>query len=74
MVAWDSGLPLGPNICVAIRAFKRDVLSIRPSDFDEGSKQTSLGIKERSCASGVFVIIMRAELDLRTDLSRGRFS
>ena len=58
---WDSGWPLGPKLCVASRVFKRDVLRILLSDFDEGSKETSLGIKERSCASGVFVIIMRAE-------------
>ena len=63
MVEWDSGWPLGPKLCVASQVFKRDVLRILLSDFDEGSKQTSLGIKERSCASSMFVIIMRAEHD-----------
>ena len=67
MVTWDSGWPLGPNICVASRVFKRDVLRILLSDFDEGSKETSLGIKEISNASGMFVIIMRAEHDCSTD-------
>ena len=63
MVEWDSGRALGPNIYVARRVFERDVLRILMSDFDEGPKQTSLGIKERFCASGMFVIIMRAEHD-----------
>ena len=48
---------------MASRVFKRDVLRILLSDFDEGSKETSLGIKERSYANGMFVFIMMAEHD-----------
>ena len=39
MVEWDSGWPLGPNIYMASRAFKRDVLGILLSDFDNNPKQ-----------------------------------
>ena len=35
------------------------------SEFDEGLKEPSLGIKERSCVIGMFVIIMSAEHDWR---------
>ena len=33
------------------------------SEFDEGLKEPSLDIKERSCVIGMFVIIMSAEHD-----------
>ena len=59
MVAWDSGLPLGPNILC--RVFKCDVLRILMSDFDKGQEKHTLGIKERSCVRGMSVAIMSAE-------------
>ena len=74
MVEWDSGRPLGPKLSMASRVFKRDVLRILTSDLDKGQEEHTLGIKERSCVSGMFVIIMRAEHDCWTDSSRARFS
>ena len=74
MVEWDSGWPLGPKLCVASQVFKRDVLRILASDFDKGQEKHTSGIKERSCVSGMSVVIMRAEHDWRTNSSRGRFS
>ena len=46
MVAWESGMPLGPKLSMASRAFKRDMLGIHLSDFHKNSKETSLGIKK----------------------------
>ena len=63
MVAWDSGLLLGPNRYMASRVFKRDVLRILMSDLDDGQENHTLGIKERSSVSGMSVVIMRAEHD-----------
>ena len=63
MVEWDSGWPLGPRLCVASRVFKRDVLRILTSDLDVGLEKHTFGVKERSCAIGMFVIITRAEND-----------
>ena len=60
-------MPIGPNIFVAEDVFFCDVLRILLSDFDEGLKQPSLGIEERSCAIAMFVIIMRAEICWPTD-------
>ena len=63
MVAWDSGWPLGPKLSMARRAFNCDVLRIILSEFHKGQEKHTLGIKERSSASAMFVIIMRAEHD-----------
>ena len=49
MVAWESGMPIGPKLCVATEVFFCDVLRILLSDFDEGLKQPILDIEERSC-------------------------
>ena len=62
MVEWESGRPLGAKLFMAERVFKCDVLRILTSDLDEGQEQTSLGIKVSCCASGMFVIIMGAEI------------
>ena len=39
-----------------------DVLGILMSEFDEGLKEPRLGIKLKSCGSGVFFIITSAEI------------
>ena len=61
MVAWESGMPIGPNIFVAVEVFLSHVLKILTSDLDKGQEQTSLGIKVSPCASGMSVVIMSAE-------------
>ena len=68
MVEWDSGWPLGPKLCVASRVFERDVLRILLSEFHKGQEEHTLGIKERSNGSPMFIINMRAENDWRTDM------
>ena len=70
MVEWESGMPLGARLFGATACFKRDVLRIEPSDLHKNSKQTSLGIKDWSCASGMFVIIMSAEIYRWKDFAR----
>ena len=37
--------PWGPKLCVAIACFKRDVLTISPSELDAPLEEHSLGIK-----------------------------
>ena len=69
MVEWESGMPLGPKLCVASRAFKRDVLRIHLSDLDKGLEEHSLGVEQRSCAIAALVIIMSAEICWRTDFA-----
>ena len=56
------GLQVKANICVAREAFFCHVHRIHTSEFDEGLKEPSLGIKERSYVIGMFVIIMSAEI------------
>ena len=51
------------NIYVAREVFFCHVLRILMSEFNEGLKEPSLGIKERCCVIGMFVIIMSAEHD-----------
>ena len=63
MVAWESGMPIWSKLCVASAVFFCDVLRILLSEFDEDSKEPSLGVEERSCVIGMFVIIMSAEHD-----------
>ena len=63
MAEWDSGWPLGPRLCVASQVFECDVLRILVSDFDKGQEEHTLGIKERSRGSPMFVIIMSVEHD-----------
>ena len=65
MVAWEFGVPIGPQLCVATGVFFCDVLQMLLSEFDEGLP--SLDIEERSCVSGMFVIIMSAEPSRRID-------
>ena len=55
--------PLKAKLCVAREAFFCHVRRVLMSEFDEGLKEPSLGIKERSCVIGMFVIIMSAEHD-----------
>ena len=61
MVAWESGMPSGPNIFVAMDVFLGHVLKILTSEFDKGQEQTSLGINVSPCVSGMSVVIMSAE-------------
>ena len=61
MVAWESGMPIGPNIFVAEEVFFCHVLKILTSEFDKSQEQTSLGIMVACCARGMSVIIMSAE-------------
>ena len=61
MVAWEFGMPIGPNIFVAEEVFFCDVLRILMSDLDKSQEQTSLGIKVSCCVSGMSVVIMGAE-------------
>ena len=51
------------NIYMAREVFFCHVRRIHMSEFDEGLKEPSLGIKERCCVIGMFVIIMSAEHD-----------
>ena len=51
------------RLFMASDAFFCYVLRILMSEFDEGLKEPSLGVKERSCVIGLFVIIMGAEHD-----------
>ena len=67
MVEWESGRPLGAKLFMAERVFKCDVLRILLSEFDKGQEYHTLGIKEKSCASGMFVIIMSVKIYCRTD-------
>ena len=48
---------------MASGAFFCHVLKILLSEFNEDLKEPSLGIKERPCVIGMFVIIMSAEHD-----------
>ena len=57
---------------MARRAFKRDERRILLSEFDEDPKEPSLGIKERCCVIGMFVIIMSAEHDWSIDFGSDR--
>ena len=59
--------PLKARLCVASDAFFYNVLRMLPSEFDEGLKEPSLGIKERCCVIGMFVIIMSAEISCWID-------
>ena len=61
MVEWESGMPIVPNIFVAMEVFLCHVLKILTSDLDKAQEQTSLGIKVSPCASGMSVVIMSAE-------------
>jgi hypothetical protein len=61
MVAWESGMPIGPNIFMAMEVFVCDMLRILTSDLDKSQEQTRLGIKVSCCASGMSVVIMSAE-------------
>ena len=61
--------PLKARLCVASGAFFYHVLRMLPSEFNEDLKEPSLGIKERSCVDGMFVIIMSAEHDWRKDFA-----
>ena len=60
---WEDCWPLKAKLCVAREAFFCHVLRILMSEFNEDLKEPSLGIKERSCVIGMFVIIMSAEHD-----------
>ena len=68
MVSGEKSRPLRAKLFVARRCFKCNVLRILLSEFDEGQKQTSLGIKVSCCASGMSVIIMGAEHSTGIDL------
>ena len=61
MVAWEFGMPIGPNIFMAMEVFFCHVLRIVTSEFDKSQEQTSLGINVSCCASGMSVVIMSAE-------------
>ena len=61
MVAWEFGMPIGPNIFVAMEVFFCHVLRILTSEFDKSQEQTSLGIKVSCCATGMSVVFMSAE-------------
>ena len=51
------------RLFMASDAFFCCVLKILLSEFDEDLKEPSLGIKERCCVIGMFVIIMSVEHD-----------
>ena len=59
-------LHIKARLCMASGAFFYHVLRMLPSGFNEDPNKPSLGIKERSCVIGMFVIIMSAEHDWRT--------
>ena len=59
--------PLKARLYVASGAFFCHVLRILLSEFDEAQNKPSLGIKERCCVIGMFVIIMSAEHDCWID-------
>ena len=63
MVSWEYGSHLGAKLFMARRCFKCNLRMILLSEFDEGLKEHSLGIEERSCVIAMFVIIMSAEHD-----------
>ena len=67
MVARGDGWHIKAKLCVARAVFFYHVLRILLSEFDEDLKEPSLGIKERSCVIGMFVIIMSAEICCRID-------
>ena len=64
---WEDCWPFKGKLCVAREAFFCHVFGIHMSEFDEGLKEPSLGIKERSYVIGMFVIIMSAEICWRKD-------
>ncbi len=49
------------KLFMARRAFKHDVLRMLPSECDDTQKQTSLGIKVRSCIDAVFIEMLSTE-------------
>ena len=57
------------KLCMAREAFFYHVRRIHTSEFDEGLKEPSLGIKERSCVIAMSVVIMSVEHDWRTYFS-----
>ena len=59
---WEDSWPLKAKLCVAKEAFFYHVLRIHTSEFNEGLKEPSLGIKERSCVNAMSVIIMSVEI------------
>ena len=59
---WEDCWLLKAKLCVAREAFFCHARRIHMSEFDEGLKEPSLGIKERSYVIGMFVIIMSAEI------------
>ena len=67
MVSWEFGMPIGPKLCVAMGVFFCHVLRILMSDLDKNQEETSLGIKDSCCASGMSVIIMSAEPSRQID-------
>ena len=69
MVSWEYDSHLGAKLFMAREVFFCDVLRILLSEFDEAQNKPSLGIKERSCVAGMFVIIMSAEHDWRIGLA-----
>ena len=60
-VAWETGMPIGPNMFVAMEVFFCDVLRIDIPEFFEGIKEESLGMEEKSCVVTMSIIIMIAE-------------
>ena len=67
MVAWEFGMPIGPNIFVAEDVFFCHVLRIPMLDLDKSQEQTRSGIKVSCCASSMSVVIMSAEPSRQTD-------
>ena len=67
MVAWEYGSHLGAKLFVAREVFFCDVLRIILSEFDEDPREPSLDTEEGYCMIAMFVIIMSAEHDWRTD-------
>ena len=62
MVSGEKSRPLKANIFMTRTCFKCNVLMILLSEFDEGQKQTSLGIKVSCCAGGISVVVIGAEI------------
>ena len=60
---WEDCCHNKARLFMASDAFFCHVLRIIMSEFDEDPNKPSLGIKERTCVIGMFVITMSAEHD-----------
>ena len=72
LVSWEFGMPVGPNIFMAMEVFFCHVLRILLSEIDESQKQNTLGIKVSCCANASKKLLQRAILYRRKKIYVGK--